>query len=137
MINLDVENCKEIQENRTEWRLQKLSSKGLWMGVVKEQDANIVGWYCERRDRILLYKAGQVNHPESHERQSSHAMPPSRPNDTLSVICSKVCKSTARSKRQMIVHREQISQHDPINPMKTLEFMPSMFQGMQVGYWFE
>lgn len=43
--------------------------------------------------------------------------------DTLCVICGKVRKSMAGLKRHMVVHKEQISQQDPINPMKTLEFI--------------
>lgn len=90
--------------------------RDLRKGAVKCLGANIVSWKCERCDRILLSKAEYVNQP-------SYAVSPSRPGDTVYMICGKVCKSAAGLKRHMLVHREQVTQQDLINPMKTVEFI--------------
>lgn len=42
---------------------------------------------------------------------------------TIMPYSSEVCKSTVGLKRHMVVHMEQISQQDPIDPMKTLMFI--------------
>ena len=65
-------------------------------------------YVCEICARILLSKAGYVNHKKSHEKDLGYAnLLPSRPADTTCVttcvICSKKCK------RQMVIHKKNNS----------------------------
>lgn len=90
-IILDFEHWEEIAENHTKWRRAAAQGceifevktlahvelkQGLQKGIVKGLDVNLVGWRCEVCERILLSKAGYVNHLESHERKPSHAVQP-------------------------------------------------------------
>lgn len=102
-ISLDVEDWEQMVKNRTEWQravpegceiyegknLAHAELKGnLRNDVLKSLNTNIVGWNCERCDRILLSNV-------LHERQPFHAVPPPRQIYTVCVIYGKVCKSTA------------------------------------------
>ena len=74
----------------------------------------VKNWKCEVCERIMLSKAGYVNHAKSHFRQQNQAayeniLPP-RPADTTCVLCSKVCKSACGLKRHIVVHKNDIQQ---------------------------
>ena len=134
-LQLDVNNWEEIAKDRCKWRsytreaCKALEAKNiahnklkrdLRKGVHTNLDVNITRWECETCGRILLSKAGFVNHRKSHKQQLPGDFLPPRPGDTTCSICSRVCKSTAGLKRHMAVHKANIPQESILNPVKTL-----------------
>ena len=84
-----------------------------------------VKWKCDTCSRILLSKAGYVNHMKSHERvpaESTHVLPP-QPGDTTCAVCEKTCKTTAGLKRHMKIHKDIIPQRSAVNPITVLDFI--------------
>ena len=79
-------------------------------GVPTNLDVNINRWECETCGRILLYKAGFVNHQKTHEQQPPGDVLPPRPRETTCVLfySSKVCKSVTGLKRHMLGHKAVI-----------------------------
>jgi len=78
-------------------------------------------WPCEHCGRVLLSKAGYTSHVKIHLTENvslTDGSIPIRPDDVTCVICLKTCKSTAGLKRHMKIHKDQIPQQDPINPIK-------------------
>ena len=73
--------------------------------------------------RVLLLKAGYVNHMKSHIDRPLSSSVPQRPDSTVCVICDKVCRSASGLKRLMVEHKDSISHVDPINPFKILTFV--------------
>ena len=86
--------------------------RDLHKGVPTNLDVNINRWDCETCRRILLSKAGFVNHQKSHAYQPPGDVLPPRPKETTCVLCSKVCKSVVGLKRHMLLHKAVIPQKD-------------------------
>ena len=86
--------------------------RDLRKGVPTNVDVNINRWECETCGRILLSKAGFVNHQKSHAQQPPGDVLPPRPKETTCVLCTKVCKSIAGLKRHMLVDKAVIPQKD-------------------------
>ena len=85
---------------------------------------DVKSWKCEICARILLSKAGYVNHKKSHEKGLGYAnLLPSRPADTTCVICSKKCKTTAGLKRHMVIPKKTIPFSSSVNPVISLGFI--------------
>ena len=57
---------------------------------------NTEGWKCQTCGRILLSKAGYVNHRKSHQERF---MQIPGTNNVSCAICNKVCKSASGFKR--------------------------------------
>ena len=91
-------------------------------------------WLCENCGRLLLSKAGYVNHLKSRENILQNTLVRPQFDTTTCVICSKVCKSISGLKRHMSIHNDVLLQPDPINPVKTA--FVCHLQILQVGCWF-
>ena len=140
-MQLDAENWEVNTMNRDTWRssiqigsrnAEAVRSQNAKLkrdtrkGIIRELPDDKPSWKCNVCERVLLSKAGYVNHLKSHagsNNQSSYTNLPPRPDSTTCVICRKVCKSASGLKRHMHVHKKDIVQPDPINPIKTTEFI--------------
>ena len=140
LMNMDIDHntWEETALNRNAWRksvwrgcgllhdkrVQKAKLKReLRKGNTDNLPNNIANWTCRTCGRVLLSRAGYVNHLKSHEeRPSTHTIPP-RPDSTTCVVCMKVCKSESGLKRHMVVHKDAIHHPDPINHVKTVAFV--------------
>ena len=138
-FKIPVEDWEDSAINRKEWRQMLYRGavafeeeriehaelkRGLRKGEVSVLPEDAKSWKCEICSRILLSKAGYVNHRKSHESNPVNSnLLPIRPGDTTCVICSKICKSSAGLKRHMIIHKKDIPQLSSINPVKTLTFI--------------
>ena len=138
-FKMPVDNWEELAMNRAEWR--RSVNKGaeifekervdhaelkrsLRKGSASLPD-EAVKWKCDTCSRILLSKAGYVNHMKSHERvpaESTHVLPP-QPGDTTCAVCEKTCKTTAGLKRHMKIHKDIIPQRSAVNPITVLDFI--------------
>ena len=138
-FKIPVENWETLAKSRTEWRQllkrgAEVSEKeridhaeltrSLRKGNMSVLPDDAKSWKCEICARILLSKAGYVNHKKSHEKDLGYAnLLPSRPADTTCVICSKKCKTTAGLKRHMVIHKKTNPQSSSVNPVKSLGFI--------------
>ena len=137
-LDIDHDNWEETARNRAAWRTEvrkgckSLCSKrmqraklkrDLRKGNIENLPSDSANWTCETCGRILLSKAGYVNHMKSHQRNPPARTVPPQPDSTTCAVCGKVCKSASGLKRHMAVHKEDIQHPDPINPVKTLTFV--------------
>ena len=137
-LDIDHEIWEETARNRAAWRTEvkkgckSLCSKrtqraklkrDLRKGNMENLPSDSANWKCESCGRILLSKAGYVNHLKSHQRNPPARVVPPQPDSTTCAVCGKVCKSTSGLKRHMAVHKDDIKHPDPINPVKTLTFV--------------
>ena len=112
--------CKSLCTKRTQRAKLK---RDLRKGNMENLPSDSANWKCESCGRILLSKAGYVNHLKSHQRNPPARVVPPQPDSTTCAVCGKVCKSTSGLKRHMAVHKDDIKHPDPINPVKTLTFV--------------
>ena len=140
-MHLDVENWEEKTLNRAEWRqsirkgCNTFESERLKHAQLKRDlrkgsntvlSAGTQSWKCDVCERVLLSKAGYVNHTKAHDsniKQSSYTNLPPRPTNNTCVVCNKICKSAPGLKRHMVVHKKELKHPDLINPIKTMEFI--------------
>ena len=84
---------------------------------------NVKIWKCEICGRVLLSKAGYVNHVKSHSGSQNQAayenIISSRPPENICAVCNKVCKSVSGLKRHMAVHKKDIQQKSLVTTVKT------------------
>ena len=137
-LDIDYNNWEDTALDRLAWR--KTVKKGcsllhcnrveraklkrdLRKGNVDNLPCDSANWTCETCSRVLLSKAGYVNHVKSHAREHVSSTIPPHPGSTTCAVCNKVCKSTPGLKRHMVVHKDVIQYPDPINPVKTLTFV--------------
>ena len=142
VLGMDVGNWEKVAENRASWRSsvkegcnmfekQRLKHAKLKRAARKGNNINLTGelktWNCETCGRVLLSKAGYVNHLKAHthvQTQSRYtSLLPPKPDSTTCVVCNKVCKTAPGLKRHMVVHKDVIPQHSTINPVKTVTFI--------------
>ena len=110
-------------------RLERAKLKrALRKGNREDLPCDHANWICETCGRVLLSKAGYVNHIKSHIDRPSSSSVPQRPDSTVCVICRKVCRSASGLKRQMGVHRDSISHPDQINTVKILTFVCHIYR---------
>ncbi|XP_044163874.1 PR domain zinc finger protein 5-like [Acropora millepora] len=127
-FKIPVENWETLAKSRSEWR--QLLKRGaevsekeridraelkrtLRKGNMSVLPDDVKSWKCEICARILLSKAGYVNHKKL----------PSRPADTTCVICSKKCKTTAGLKWHMVILKKTIPFSSSVNPVTSLGFI--------------
>ena len=138
-FKIPVENWETLSKSRTEWRqllkrgaevsekerIDRLELKrSLRKGNMSVLPDDVKSWKCEICARILLSKAGYVNHKKSHEKDLGYAnLLPSRPADTTCVIRSMKCKTTAGLKRHMVIHKKTIPFSSSVNPVISLGFI--------------
>ena len=137
-LDIDHDNWEETARNRAAWRtevrkgckslcnkrMQRAKLKrDLRKGNIENLPSGSANWTCETCGRILLSKAGYVNHMKSHQRNPPARTVPPQPDSTTCAVCGKVCKSASGLKRHMAVHKDDIKHPDPINPVKTLTFV--------------
>ena len=118
------DGCRTFEDERLKHaQLKRDARKG---GSTVSESDNLPSWKCGVCQRVLLSKAGYVNHIKSHDnnsKQSSYTSLPARPPNNTCVICNKSCKSTSGLKRHMAIHKKELKHPDPINPIKTTEFI--------------
>ena len=137
-MNIDHNTWESTAMNRDSWRkvvwrgcgslhVKRVQRAKLKRELRKGNSANLPGnltnWICETCERVLLSKAGYVNHLKSHQGRPLSAIVPPQPESTTCAICSMVCKTASGLKRHMVVHKDSIHHPDPINPVKTLAFV--------------
>ena len=110
------DGCKSLEYNRIEHAKLK---RELRKGCADNVPPDSMRWTCETCERVLLSKAGYVNHLKAHQNTPIHRHVLAQPGITTCVICNKVCKSTAGLKRHMKVHKDVLKQPDPINTIET------------------
>ena len=133
-LDIDYNNWAESALNRSGWRktvrdgccsleakrLRHVKLKReLRKGCTQNLPSGFAGWICETCNRVLLSKAGYVNHLKSHENNPPNTMVHPQPDRTTCIVCKKVCKSISGLKRHMNTHKDVLQQPDPINPVKT------------------
>ena len=133
-LDIDYNNWEESALYRSEWRkavkdgcnLLETKRHGranlkreLRRGCAYNLLSGFARWLCEKCGRVLLSKAGYVNHLKSHENNPQNTLVRPQFGTTTCVICSKVCKSISGLKRHMNIHNDVLLQPDPINPVKT------------------
>ena len=139
-FKIPVDDWETLAMNRSEWRKsvykgaeifekERVAHAELKRGLRKGDvslPSDAIEWKCETCSRILLSKAGYVNHKKSHERtpagMNTHPIPP-QPGDTTCAVCGKTCKTTAGLKRHMITHKDTIPQRSAVNPITVLDFI--------------
>ena len=125
-LELDVDDWESSAENRAAWRKsikegcenfeQKRVEHATLKRALRKQEENeltadvVRDLKCETCGRILLSRAGYVNHLKSHEnRQDQDAykdvLPP-RPADHTCLICGLVCKSAGGLTRHTKIHKD-------------------------------
>ena len=112
------EGCKAFESNRIDRADMKRKVRKKIPCNIPE---DVKTWPCEHCGRVLLSKAGYTSHVKIHLTENvslTDGSIPIRPDDVTCVICLKTCKSTAGLKRHMKIHKDQIPQQDPINPIK-------------------
>lgn len=136
--NIDTDTWEADAVDRSAWRkmvrtgccsfdVRRIERAKLKRALRKGNEEDVLcdhaNWVCETCGRILLSKAGYVNHRKSHiDRPSSYNVP-QQPESTVCVACGKACKSVPGLKRHMVVHRNSIPRPDPINPVKIFTFV--------------
>ena len=103
------EGCSTFEDKRIKYAQMK---RGLRKGCHPDLPADKQSWKCGMCDRVLLSKAGYVNHLKVHENNwktaSGDNLPPHLGNTTC-VFCNKICKTSAGLKRHMLVHKNAVS----------------------------
>ena len=136
--DIDYKNWEETAMNRAKWRTEvrkgckslhqkKTERAKLKRDLRKGNTGNLPSdsacWKCETCGRVLLSKAGYVNHLKSHQRNPPTTIIPPQPDSTTCAVCNKVCKTIPGLKRHMAVHKDTIKHPDSINPVKTLSYV--------------
>ena len=119
-----------MKEGCGSFEKERLKHAEIKRDVRKGKEIDLLGemntWRCETCSRVLLSKAGYINHIKVHEKEqkrSTYAHLPPKPQEKTCVICSKVCKSSSGLKRHMKVHKDAIPQMDAFNPVRTTSFI--------------
>ena len=134
-MKIDQNSWEGLAKDRSGWRKliregsdifeqERLKQSELKRALRKQDVTKIPDWVvrdltCQVCGRILLSKAGYVNHVNSHNKPQNqaayaHALP-QQPFDKTCSICSKVCKSAAGLKRHVSVHKDVIPDAIDIN----------------------
>ena len=134
VLNVDPDNWEELAKNRNEWRRlirtgcdvfekKRVEHYILKRALRKQEENDLIASLsqelkCIYCGRILLSKAGLVNHLKSHEERQNQAvykdsLPPRPANHTCS-ICGMVCKSAGGLTRHLRTHKEEAAQ--PVVP---------------------
>ena len=139
-FKIPVDDWETLAMNRSEWRKsinkgaevferERVDRAELKRGLRKGNislPSDEISWKCETCSRVLLSKAGYVNHMKSHERAptdvNTHLLPP-QPGVTTCAVCEKTCKTTAGLKRHMKIHKDIIPQRSAVNPITVLDFI--------------
>jgi hypothetical protein len=118
------EGCNTFEKQRLRHAKVKRDAR---KGIVINLPDEMKSWMCETCGRVLLSKAGYVNHQKAHTHaqcQSEYTpLLPPQPGNTSCVVCSKVCKTTSGLKRHMVLHKDVIPQTSKANPVKTPNFI--------------
>ena len=138
LVNIDIDSWEGKALNRNAWRklirvgrdsfFDKCLShakikRDLRKGNSDSLPADVKSWICETCGRVLLSKAGYVNHLKSHQNNPAGFIVPAQPDSTSCVICGKVCKSSSGLKRHMIVHKDLPQYSDSTNTVRNLNFV--------------
>ena len=97
--------CSYFEANRVQHvQLKRALRKGSHVNLAGRTSA----WSCGECNRVLLSKAGYVNHLKSHEKYlpACHQ----RPDDLTCVLCKLQCKSHSGLKRHLAVHKIRIEE---------------------------
>ena len=118
--DIDADTREATVVDRGAWRelvkngcgslhVKRLERARLKRALRKGNRENLPGdhtnWICEMCRRVLLSKAGYVNHMKSYTDRPSSSSVPQQPDGTVCDIFGKVCKSVSGLKRQMVVHK--------------------------------
>ena len=115
------QGCSRFEEERIKHAKTK---RDVRKGEEIDFPAEVKTWKCEECDRVLLSKAGYVNHVKVHGKEQNqstyaHFLPP-KPEENTCVVCGKMCKSSFGLKRHTKIHKDVIPQIDAANPVKTI-----------------
>ena len=133
-LDIDYNNWEQSALYRSEWskavregcNLLETKRRGqakfkheLHKGYAHNVPRGSARWLCEYCGRLLLFKAGYINHLKSHENIPQNMLVHPQFDPTTCIICNRVCKSISGLKRRMSIHNDVLLQPDPINPVKT------------------
>ena len=104
--------CGSIHVKRLEHaKLKRVLRKGNLENVTMQIGSG-------KHGRVLLSKAGYVNHMKSHIDRPLSSSVPQQPDSMVCVICGKVNRCASGLKRHMVVHKDSISHVDPTNLLR-------------------
>ena len=136
-LRIHVDTWEKTAEDRVLWRsavsegsrdfearliAHKKLKRDLRKGVVNDVSACAARWPCEKCGRLLLSKAGYVNHLKSHNHHPRRDGLASRHGQQQCLMCNKACKSVAGLQRHMAVHKGEAGKHNAINSARSLFF---------------
>ena len=136
-LAFDINNWEELALDRAGWRGQirdscqlfeecrlehKRLKRRLRMGDNHGLDDDIKGWTCDLCQRILLSKAGWVNHVKSHKEKNALDIPQTQ-SVTACTLCDKICKTSSGLKRHMMVHMNQTQRCESIKVVASTLFV--------------
>ena len=118
-MNIPVDSWEEACVDRDEWRQsvfqgvkgfedQQVKRAGIRRACRKFEVAPDSQWLCGVCGRVMLSKAGLVNHMKSHESRPvpviTLPLAPAAPAVVTCEVCGKTCKSSGGLKLHMKVH---------------------------------
>jgi hypothetical protein len=136
-LRIHVDTWEKTAEDRVLWRsavsegsrdfearliAHKKLKRDLRKGVVNDVSACAARWPCKKCGRLLLSKAGYVNHLKSHNQHPRREVLASRLDQQKCLMCNKACKSVAGLKRHMAVHKSEVGKHNAISSARSLLF---------------